>query len=76
MYTMVLSDGERFSDLSGCRILEIPDDSDPEEIEHVDYREICTFGEATDHDGILVYWKHDVGIVEFNRDVISDKEKP
>lgn len=32
-YIMVLNDGETFTDLAGCRIVEVPDNWETEEIE-------------------------------------------
>ena len=35
MYVMVLNDGETYTDLNGCRIVFVPDEATPEEIEEV-----------------------------------------
>lgn len=33
---MVLSDGETFTDLDGCKIIKVSDDADPEYLDHME----------------------------------------
>ena len=72
MYLMVLDDGETFSALTGCKIVEVPDDIAAyvqelgELVGTPSLRIICELGEANEEPKINVYWRADVtGFTEF-----------
>jgi hypothetical protein len=52
---MVLDDGETFTNLKDCKIVEVPEDT--EEVKGMGYPVVCKFEEAY-NGNILVYWKH------------------